>query len=295
MYFVPIMKKVQTGQVIEFYSNSCLVETEFGQVSSMAIKNIVVGDYVELEIIQDSKALKGKILNILERQTKLSKIEGDKSKLFAANISHVGIITTPNPKTSLEFIDKWILKSKLSNIVPFIINNKMDLKSDQEYKDKLDIYRKIDITIINCSAKYGDNINDLIKFLKNKSILFVGNSGAGKSSLSSRLIGKSLKTNNLSNNQGVHTTSLSSLYALEKNTKIIDSPGMRDIHINNYPKEQIIYGFEEILNASKYCKFSDCNHINNEGCFVMKCLDNGQINQSRYNNFIKLRDDEKYK
>ena len=56
MYFVPIMKKVQTGQVIEFYSNSCLVETEFGQVSSMAIKNIVVGDYVELEIIQDSKA-----------------------------------------------------------------------------------------------------------------------------------------------------------------------------------------------------------------------------------------------
>ena len=295
MYFVPIMKKVQTGQVIEFYSNSCLVETEFGQVSSMAIKNIVVGDYVELEIIQDSKALKGKILNILERQTKLSKIEGDKSKLFAANISHVGIITTPNPKTSSEFIDKWILKSKLSNIVPFIINNKMDLESDQEYKDKLDVYRKIDITIINCSAKYGDNINDLIKFLKNKSILFVGNSGAGKSTLSSRLIGKSLKTNNLSNNQGVHTTSLSSLYALENNTKIIDSPGMRDIQINNYPKEQIIYGFEEILNASKYCKFSDCNHINNEDCFVMKCLDNGQINQSRYNNFIKLRDDERYK
>ena len=65
MYFVPIMKKVQTGQVTEFYSNSCLVETKFGQVSSMAIKNIVVGDYVELEIIQDSKALKGKILNIL--------------------------------------------------------------------------------------------------------------------------------------------------------------------------------------------------------------------------------------
>ena len=198
MYFVPIMKKVQTGQVIEFYSNSCLVETEFGQVSSMAIKNIVVGDYVELEIIQDSKALKGKILNILERQTKLSKIDGDKSKLFAANISHVGIIATPSPKTSLEFIDKWILKSKLSNIVPFIINNKMDLESDQEYKDKLDVYRKIDITMINCSAKYGDNINDLIMFLKNKSILFVGNSGAGKSSLSSRLIGKSLKTNNLS-------------------------------------------------------------------------------------------------
>ena len=111
------MKKVQTGQVIEFYSNNCLVETKFGQVPSMAIKNIVVGDYVELEIIQDSKALKGKILNILERQTKLSKIEGDKIKLFAANISHVGIIATPSPKTSLESVSYTHLTLPTKRIV----------------------------------------------------------------------------------------------------------------------------------------------------------------------------------
>ena len=284
------MKKVQTGQVIEFYSNSCLVKTEFGKFSTLAIKNIVVGDYVELEIIQDSKKITGKILNVLNRETKLSKTLGSKRKLFAANISHVGIIVTPKPKTSTEFIDKWILKSKLSNIEPFIINNKIDIDSNREYKDKLDIYKKINIEVINCSAKNGDNIGELVNFLKDKCSLFVGNSGAGKSTLTSRLIGKNLKTNTLSNDQGVHTTSISSLYEIEDDIKIIDSPGMRDIEITDYPKERIINGFEEILVAAKYCKFSDCNHINNEGCFVLESLANGQINQSRYNNFIKFRD-----
>ena len=286
------MKKVQTGQIIEFYSNSCLVKTKFGEFSCLAIKNVVVGDIVELEIIQDSKKLNGKILSIKKRKTKLYKSEGNKTKLFAANISHVGIIVTPKPKTSSEFIDKWILKSKLSNIAPFIINNKIDIESDQSYKIKLDTYKNLGIKIICCSAKHDENLKELVDFLAQKSVLFVGNSGAGKSTLSSKLIGKELKTSSLSNEQGVHTTSISSLYELQNNTKIIDSPGMRDIEIKNYSKDQIIKGFDEILKASIDCKFTNCNHINNKGCFVIESLANGQISQSRYNNFIKFRDNE---
>ena len=286
------MKKVQTGQIIEFYSNSCLVKTKFGEFSCLAIKNVVVGDIVELEIIQDSKKLNGKILSIKKRKTKLYKSEGNKTKLFAANISHVGILVTPKPKTSLEFIDKWILKSKLSNVTPFVINNKIDIESDQSYKIKLDTYKNLGIKIICCSAKHDENLKELVDFLAQKSVLFVGNSGAGKSTLSSKLIGKELKTSSLSNEQGVHTTSISSLYELQNNTKIIDSPGMRDIEIKNYSKDQIIKGFDEILKASIDCKFTNCNHINNKGCFVIESLANGQISQSRYNNFIKFRDNE---
>ena len=292
MYFVPIMKKVQTGQVIEFYSNSCQVKTDFGKFLCLAIENIVVGDFVELEIIQDSKNLKGKILKVLKRKSKLSKLVRKKNKLFAANISHVGIIVSPKPKISTEFIDKWILKSKFSNIKTFLVNNKIDTKQNEEYRNKLNIYKHINIDIIDCSAKYGNNIKELISFIKNKCILFVGNSGAGKSTLTSKLIGKELNVNALSNNQGVHTTSISSLFEIQNNTKIIDSPGMRDIDISNYPKEQIIDGFDEIQNAAKYCKFSDCNHINNQGCYVKESLVNGQISQRRYNNFIKFRDYE---
>ena len=126
-------------------------------------------------------------------------------------------------------------------------------------------------------------------FIKNKCVLFIGNSGAGKSSLTSKIIGKNLKINNLSNDYGVHTTSISSLYELPNSIKIIDSPGMRDIELIEYPKEKIIFGFDEILECSKYCKFNDCNHINNEGCNVTKSLSDGVINKSRYNNFIKFK------
>ncbi len=290
MYFVLIMEKVQTGQVIEFYSNSCLVKTNLGEFNCIAIKNIVVGDFVQLEIIQDSKKPLGKITKVNKRSSVLSRRDGNKNKLFAANVTHVGILVTPNPKTTTEFIDKWILKTKLSNIEPFILNNKIDVESDQEYINKIKIYRDINFNIINISAKYDENLDELINFIKNKCVLFVGNSGAGKSTLTSKIIGKELKTNELSNDQGVHTTSISSLYELTDNAKVIDSPGMRDIELLDYSRENIINGFEEIFELSKNCKFNDCNHINNQGCKVIEGLANGVISKSRYNNFIKFRD-----
>ena len=290
MYFVLIMEKVQTGQVIEFYSNSCLVKTNIGEFNCIAIKNIVVGDFVQLEIIQDSKKLLGKIIKIKERSSVLSRRDGNKEKLFAANITHVGILVTPNPKTTTEFIDKWILKTKLSAIEPFILNNKIDIDSNQEYLQKIKIYKDINLKIINISAKYAENLDELITFIKNKCVLFVGNSGAGKSTLTSKIINKKLKTNKLSNDQGVHTTSISSLYELTDGAKIIDSPGMRDIELLEYSKQKIIFGFEEILELSKNCKFNNCNHINNQGCEVIKGLSDGVISKSRYNNFIKFRD-----
>ena len=284
------MEKVQTGQVIEFYSNSCLVKTNLGEFNCIAIKNIVVGDFVQLEIIQDSKKPLGKITKVNKRSSVLSRRDGNKNKLFAANVTHVGILVTPNPKTTTEFIDKWILKTKLSNIEPFILNNKIDMGSDQEYTNKIKIYRDINFNIINISAKYDGNLDELINFIKNKCVLFVGNSGAGKSTLTSKIIGKELKTNELSNDQGVHTTSISSLYELTDNGKVIDSPGMRDIELLDYSRENIINGFEEIFELSKNCKFNDCNHINNQGCKVIEGLANGVISKSRYNNFIKFRD-----
>lgn len=288
MYFVPIMQKVQTGQVIEFYSNSCLVKTKFGKFDCVATKNVVVGDFVEVEIIQDSKKPLGKIIKVNRRDSKISKRIKNQDKLFAANISHVGILVTQIPKTSSEFIDKWLVKANASNIKPFLINNKVDMKQEKNYLEKLDIYKNINIKIIDTSAKYDKNISELKEFLTDKCVLFVGNSGAGKSTLTSKIIGKNLKISSLSNDQGVHTTSVSSLYEIDSNIKIIDSPGMRDIAIENYSEREIINGFEEIQNASKYCKFNNCNHIDNEGCNITKKLLNDEINESRYNNFIKF-------
>ena len=286
------MEKVQTGFVIEFYSNACLVRTKVGDIPCIAIKDVVVGDIVKIEIIQDSKEVKGLIVSKNPRKSALQKKDGLKSKTIAANITHVGILVTLEPKTTAEFIDKWILTSILSNIKPFIINNKIDLKSDDSYINKLNIYKKLDIDIFGISAKNNTNIVEIKEFLEEKCVVFVGNSGAGKSTLTNCLTGKDIKTNKLSNNQGVHTTSVSTLYEVENNIKIIDSPGVRDLPITGWKKNEIIYGFVELQRLSEKCKFNDCNHTNNDGCAILNVLNNGEINKSRYNNFIKFRDAE---
>ena len=286
------MEKVQTGFVIEFYSNACLVRTKVGDIPCIAIKDVVVGDIVKIEIIQDSKEIKGLIISKNPRKSALQKKDGLKSKTIAANITHVGILVTLEPKTAAEFIDKWILTSILSNIKPFIINNKIDLKPDESYINKLNIYKKLDIDIFGISAKNNTNIVEIKEFSQEKCVVFVGNSGAGKSTLTNCLTGKDIKTNMLSNNQGVHTTSVSTLYEVENNIKIIDSPGVRDLPITGWKKNEIIYGFVELQRLSEKCKFNDCNHINNDGCAILNVLNNGEINKSRYNNFIKFRDAE---
>ena len=226
MYFVLYMKKVQTGFVIEFYSNACLVRTEDGDIPCIAIKNIVVGDVVKINIVQDSKETKGLILSREPRKSALQKKEGLKSKTIAANITHVGILVTQEPKTAHEFIDKWILTSILSGIEPFIINNKIDLKPDEAYISKLNIYKKLDISIFEISAKNNTNISQVKEYLEEKCVVFVGNSGAGKSTLTNCLTGRDIKTNMLSNNQGVHTTSISTLYEVKNNIKIISMQKM---------------------------------------------------------------------
>ena len=286
------MKKVQTGFVIEFYSNACLVRTKDADIPCIAIKDIVVGDVVKIEIVQDSKETKGLILSKENRKSALQKKEGLKSKTIAANVTYVGIMVTQEPKTASEFIDKWILTSLLSNIRPFIINNKIDLEPNEAYIEKLNIYRDLDIKIISISAKNNININEIKEYLEGKCVVFVGNSGAGKSTLTNCLTGKNIKTNSLSNNQGVHTTSISTLYEVEKNIRIIDSPGVRDLPITGWRRNQIIKGFVELHRLSERCKFNDCNHSNNEGCAILNALGNGEISKSRYNNFIKFRDVE---
>lgn len=292
MYFVLYMEKVQTGFVIEFYSNGCLVRTKDADIPCIAIKDIVVGDVVKIEIVQDSKETKGLILSKDNRKSALQKKEGLKSKTIAANVTYVGIMVTQEPKTASEFIDKWILTSLLSNIRPFIINNKIDLEPNEAYIEKLNIYRDLDIKIISISAKNNININEIKEYLEGKCVVFVGNSGAGKSTLTNCLTGKNIKTNSLSNNQGVHTTSISTLYEVEKNIRIIDSPGVRDLPITGWRRNQIIKGFVELHRLSERCKFNDCNHSNNEGCAILNALGNGEISKSRYNNFIKFRDAE---
>ena len=290
------MLKVQTGQIIEFYSNSCCVASG-GKEFKCAIQgriNLVVGDLVDIEIITDNHAMQGLVIKRLERVTALYKSKKKIKKPIAANISHIGILVTKSPKTNLEFIDKWITISKNASIEPFIIFNKIDQLQNAAFEEVQKVYEDVGVKTFQISAKLFTNIDELNGYLLNKTTIFVGNSGSGKSTLTAALTGKKILSKALSNNQGVHTTSVSTLYHTDE-MKIIDSPGVRDIGIDHLNSKEIILGFPEIINYSLLCAFPNCSHQIDEGCAVIAALKNGDIEERRYNNFIFLSNQEKSK
>lgn len=290
------MLKVQTGQIIEFYSNSCCVASG-GKEFKCTIQgriNLVVGDLVEIEIITDNHAMQGLVIKRFERVTALYKSKDKIKKPIAANISHIGILVTKNPKTNLEFIDKWITISKNASIEPFIIFNKIDQLQNAAFEEVQKVYEDVGVKTFQISAKLFTNIDELKGYLLNKTTIFVGNSGSGKSTLTAALTGKKILSKALSNNQGVHTTSVSTLYHADE-MKIIDSPGVRDIGIDHLNSKEIILGFPEIINHSLLCAFPNCSHQIDEGCAVIAALKNGDIEERRYNNFIFLSNQEKSK
>ena len=288
------MIKVQTGQIVEFYSNSCSVVSA-GEEFKCKIRgriNLVVGDMVEIEIISNNDSLEGLVTKRLDRVTALFKSKEKVKKPIAANITHIGILVTQSPKTNLEFIDKWITISINASIEPFIIFNKIDLLTNDEFKEIQKIYEDLGIKTFQISAKLRTNIDVLKEYLLKKTAIFVGNSGSGKSTLTSAITGKKILSKALSNNQGVHTTSLSTLYNINE-MQIIDSPGVRDIDIDHLKLKEITLGFPEIMHHSLNCVFPNCSHQIDDGCAVKTAMKNGDIKESRYNNFIFLSNQEK--
>ena len=286
------MIKVQTGQIIEFYSNTCRVAgtTDTFKCRIQGRIDLVVGDFVKIAPAEGLTNCDAIVTERLDRATALFKSKDRVTKAVAANITHLGILVTFHPKTSLEFIDKWIVIALHSEIQPFIVFNKIDSLEKNAFSSLKNIYQNLDIPMFEISAKFNTNLENLISFLENETSIFVGNSGSGKSTLTSALTGTHILSKELSNNQGVHTTSVSTLYEVENQMKVIDSPGVRDIGIEQLSHAEILAGFKEIDELAAKCEFPRCGHEDDEGCAVMQALNNGDIEQSRYNNFMILND-----
>ena len=286
------MIKVQTGQIIEFYSDTCRVAgtTDTFKCRIQGRIDLVVGDFVKIAPAEGLTNCDAIVTERLDRATALFKSKDRVTKAVAANITHLGILVTFHPKTSLEFIDKWIVIALHSGIQPFIVFNKIDSLEKNAFSSLKNIYRNLEIPMFEISAKFNTNLENLISFLENETSIFVGNSGSGKSTLTSALTGTHILSKELSNNQGVHTTSVSTLYEVENQMKVIDSPGVRDIGIEQLSHAEILAGFKEIDELAAKCEFPKCGHEDDEGCAVIQALNNGDIQQSRYNNFMILND-----
>ena len=218
-----------------------------------------------------------------------------------ANIDQiVFIISTKNPKPDLLMLDKQLAYSEKIKIEPIIIVNKCDLKD--EYKTIKELYTKVGYKVIVTSAKQNIGIDELKQELQNKTSVFSGNSGVGKSSIINALFNTE-KTQegeiSCKNKKGKNTTTDTKLYELEKNTYIADTPGFSSFEISEIESTELDKCFREFVPEIENCEFIGCTHIKEENCGIKKAIESEKISIERYERYCKiyseLKEKEKYK
>ena len=291
---------MEKGVVIGRFGKHADVENAQGDVCKCfirrTIESVVCGDHVHFRPGKDDSAnVSGVIEAVLDRQSVLTRPDYyDGIKPVAANIDQIIVVSSVIPALSLNIIDRYLVASEDVNITPVILLNKVELLSEQERQDieaQLQIYRDIGYQLVYTSCKTEQGLDQLKGLLKDKTSVFVGQSGVGKSSIINCLLPDAHElTGEISDNSGLgqHTTTAAKLLHFTDGGDLIDSPGVREFALWHLPVERITSGFVEFRDYLGGCKFRDCKHLDDPGCILKDAVDRGDISQQRYNSYHKI-------
>ena len=279
----------QKGRVITRYGQRQLVESSSSELfQCTGRQNIglsVAGDKV---IFQSAGGIEGIVTAILPRENELSQ----KNKLIATNIDQLWLVVSTEPHYQFELIDRYLILAENSNLPINIIVNKIELLDDLDQLSKdFSLYQNINYKVHFISIKNQLNLESLKDQLANKTNIFLGQSGVGKSSLINTLIPDlELRVNEISSKSklGKHTTTNTTIYHIPSGGDLIDSPGIREFQLDDFDAKQILNGFREFKELIGKCRFRNCQHINEPDCAVKVALDAGDIHPSRYENYLNL-------
>ena len=279
------------GKITSVFGRTGVLETADGERLNFLVKSQklkpVVGDNV-LWISQEDGTIV--VTKILEPNNQLERLnQNGKQQVIASNVSQILLITAPLPQPNFLLIDKFLLVSELMNCNLSIIFNKVDLVENNDRQ--LEVYQNLNYPVVMISAKEKTNLNPLFNLLNQQTTVLVGQSGVGKSTIINLLIpSDKIRTETLSNKnqKGKHTTSTSTMHALEGNGYLIDTPGVENLNPKILDIKEIEIGFKEISSLSHACKYRDCVHINEPNCAVNQGLINNEISSQRYKNYKKL-------
>lgn len=277
-------------------STECRIKGIFRTHGIDSTNPIAVGDKVEYE--EEPGMGTGLITELYERENYIIRKSlnlSRKKQIIAANMDQAMlIITLARPRTSLGFIDRFLVTAEAYHIPAVLVFNKLDIYTEDDREilhEVMDLYQKIGYPCCSISALKGEHIESIQALLQDKTTLICGHSGVGKSTLINYLIpDKKLKTANISeySEKGVHTTTFAEMFRLPYSGFIIDTPGIKELGIVDMEKEEVSQYFPEMKQLIGECRFNNCLHINEPSCAVIEAVKNKKIALTRYENYLSI-------
>jgi len=259
---------------------------------------IAVGDWVEIENEGDQESTI--ITEIYERRNYINRVSPhnkNQQHIVAANLDQSLLFATlKEPRTSLGFIDRFLVISEAYDVPAIIVFNKADLfkhKEAEKFELVKEIYEPIGYTVVKMSVEENTGVDEVASLLAGKTTLLSGHSGVGKSSFINRILpGFILKTQDVSgwSGKGMHTTTFAEMYDLPFGGKIIDTPGIREMGLVDISKQELSHYFPEMRAVINQCQFNNCLHLNEPGCAVKEAVNTGSVHAERYVSYLNIMD-----
>lgn len=288
------------GIIISRFGQHADVESDEGDIVRCnirrAIKSLVCGDLVIWRRGKETKhSISGVIEAVEPRRSELVRPDVyDGIKAIAANIDQIFIVSSVLPAFNPDIIDRYMVAAELTHIKPIILLNKCDLldeDSQAEIDKALSIYRHIGYQVEKISCHKSEGLDTISQLIVDKTSIFVGQSGVGKSTLTNKLMPElGLITQKVSENSGLgqHTTTVARLFHFPSGGNLIDSPGIREFGVWHLTPENVFDGFVEFSDYEGGCKFRDCKHLNDPGCSLHQAIKDGKIYQERLDSYHRI-------
>jgi ribosome biogenesis GTPase len=286
---------------------SCRIKGKFRIKGIKSTNPVAVGDRVLFDLQTTGDETIGMITEIVDRKNYIIRKSVNLSRqthIIAANVDLVFLLVTlNNPKTYTIFIDRFLATSEAYDIPAALLFNKIDSYDENEraeVKYLAALYREIGYTCLGISAKNGKNLDHVKDMMIDKTSMFVGHSGVGKTTLLNSIAPHlGLKTEELSEQhlQGQHTTTFAEMFDLDFGARIIDTPGIKGFGMVDMDKDEIGDYFRELFALKSDCKFNNCLHLDEPQCAVKEALEKDAVSWSRYRSYVQMvsGDDDSYR